>query len=103
MSGRCEDKTRYDGKGKQPMMKLGLVGAALVVSSVLAGPVMARDARTIHAASGAVCDPRDPGNPFSKKYDFIEWSAWRRRGGWDTRAEWTCQPIPAYYAHQSNS
>jgi hypothetical protein len=101
--GRCEDKTRYDGKGKQPMMKLGLVGAALVVSSFLAGPVMARDARTIHAATGAVCDPRDPGNPFSRKYDFMEWSAWRRRGGWDTRAEWTCQPIPAYYAHQSSS
>jgi hypothetical protein len=82
------------------MMKFGLVGAALVVSALLAGPATARDARTVHAA---VCDPRDPGNPYSRKYDFMQWSAWRRRGGWDTRAEWTCQPIPAYYAHQANS
>ena len=83
------------------MMRLGLVGAALVVSSLLAAPVMARDARTVRAAT--VCDSRNPGNPFSRTYDFMEWSAWRRRGGWDTRAEWTCQPIPASYAHQPNA
>lgn len=83
------------------MMKFGLVGAALVVSWLLAAPVMARNARAIHAAT--VCDPRDPGNPFSRTADFMEWSAWRRRGGWDTRAEWTCQPVPPFYAHQANS
>jgi hypothetical protein len=83
------------------MTKLGTVGAALVVSSMLAGPAMAKDPRIVHTAT--VCDPRDPGNPFSRTADFMEWSAWRRRGGWDTRAEWTCQPIPAFYARHANS
>ncbi len=26
----------------------------------------------------------------------MEWSAWRRKGGWDDRADYTCQPFPAY-------
>lgn len=78
------------------MTKLGLIGTALVVSSLLAGPVMAKNARTAYPATEAACDPRDPGNPFSRRYDFMEWSAWRRKGGWDDRAEYTCQPIPAY-------
>ncbi len=85
------------------MTKLGLAGAALMVSSLLAGPVVARESKISHPAMEAVCDPRDPGNPYSRKYDFMEWIAWRRRGGWDTRAEWTCQPIPTHYAHQPNS
>ena len=84
------------------MTKLGILGAALAAVSLLAAPVMAKDARTGQAAT--VCDPRDPGNPFSKEYDYMSWSAWRRRGAWDTRAEWTCQPIPSYAArHTSNS
>lgn len=76
------------------------LGAVAAFSFLLAGPAMAkhrkhvvRYAPQVHAV---VCDPRDPGNPFSKAYDYMTWSAWRRRGSWDTRAEWTCQPIPAY-------
>ena len=78
------------------MTKLWLLGTALVVSSLLAGPVVAREARIGHPVAQAACDPRDPGNPFSKTYDYMTWSAWRRRGSWDTRNEWTCQPIPSY-------
>jgi hypothetical protein len=77
------------------MSKLWLLGTALVVSSLLAGPVMAKKAKTSHPAPATVCDPRDPGNPFSKKYEFLEWSDWRRVGGWDDRNEYTCQPIPS--------
>jgi len=77
------------------MTKLWLLGTALVVSSFLAGPVMAKKAKTSHPAPATVCDPRDPGNPFSKKYEFLEWSDWRRVGGWDDRNEYTCQPIPS--------
>jgi hypothetical protein len=89
---------------KQRMTKLGLLGVAAILSSALAGPVMAKHAKHVishprHHAQNAACDPRDPGNPFSEKYDFLEWTAWRRRGGWDTRAEWTCQPIPEYARH----
>ena len=77
------------------MTKLWLLGTALVVSSLLAGPVMAKKAKTSHPTPATVCDPRDPGNPFSKKYEFLEWSDWRRVGGWDDRNEYTCQPIPS--------
>jgi hypothetical protein len=77
------------------MTKLWLLGTALVVSSLLAGPVMAKKAKTSHPAPATVCDPRDPGNPFSKKYEFLEWSDWRRVGGWDDRNDYTCQPIPS--------
>ena len=77
------------------MTKLWLIGTALVVSSLLAGPVMAKKAKTSRPAPATVCDPRDPGNPFSKKYEFLEWSDWRRVGGWDDRNEYTCQPIPS--------
>jgi len=85
------------------MTKLGLLGAAVVVSSLLAGPVVARETRVGHPAVEAACDPRDPGNPFSKKYDYMTWSAWRRRGSFDDRNDYACQPIPPYYAHHSNS
>ncbi len=85
------------------MTKLRLLGAAIILS-LLAGPAMAKHVkqkRVIshprHPAQNAVCDPRDPGNPYSRKYEFLEWTAWRKRGGWDTRNEWTCQPIPQYY------
>jgi hypothetical protein len=77
------------------MTKLWLLGTALVISSLLGGPVMATKAKTSHPAPVTVCDPRDPGNPFSKKYEFLEWSDWRRVGSWDDRNEYTCQPIPS--------
>lgn len=77
------------------MTKLWLLGAALVVSSLLAGPVMGTKAKISHPAPVTVCDPRDPGNPFSKKYEFLEWSDWRRVGAWDDHNEHTCQPIPS--------
>jgi hypothetical protein len=82
------------------MMKFALIGAALVLFSGLATPAIAKHAKHAihprHHVQQAVCDPRDPGNPYSERYDYLSWSAWRRRGGWDTRNEWTCQPIPEY-------
>jgi hypothetical protein len=81
------------------MTKFGILGAALVASSLLAAPVMAKESRTSHLASTA-CDPRDPGNPYSRTYDYMTWSAWRKRGSWDDRNEYTCQPIPSYARHQ---
>ena len=89
------------------MTKSGLLGAAMVLSAAFALPALAQ-AATKHATMkhtmnhmaanrpNVACDPRDPGNPYSQTYDFQSWSSWRRRGGWDTRAEWTCQPIPQH-------
>jgi hypothetical protein len=58
---------------------------------------MANHVTARHVISGSVaCDPRDPGNPHSERYNFISWSAWRSAGGWDARDDWTCQPIPAH-------
>jgi hypothetical protein len=75
------------------MMKV--FGAAAVLSLLAAGPVIAGPKQR-PVANNQVCDPRDPGNPFSERYDYETWTRWRARGGWDTRAEWTCQPIPSY-------
>jgi hypothetical protein len=76
-------------------MKFGLLGAAVVLSSALAWPAVAKPV-TVHHVKNVACDPRDPGNPFSERYDYQTWSAWRRRGGWDARADYTCQPIPTH-------
>jgi hypothetical protein len=80
------------------MTTFRLICAAAVL--VLAGPVMAQAAPASHKnsnhAQNVACDPRDPGNPYSKKYDYLTWSAYRRKGGWDARADYTCQPIPEH-------
>lgn len=68
-----------------------ILGTAVLLFSVSAGAGTAKPAAK-HPAQ--VCDRRDPGNPYSEKYDYWEWSRFRARGSYDTRAEWTCQPIP---------
>jgi hypothetical protein len=82
------------------MTKLRFSSTALALSFALAGPAMATHAGkhplVAHAANTA-CDPRDPGNPYSRKYEFSEWTNFRARGGWDARNDWTCQPIPSYW------
>ena len=78
------------------MTRLWILGAAVAASSLLAAPVLAREARIGHPTQAAACDPRDPGNPFSKRFDYMTWSAWRRRGSFDDRNDYTCQPIPSY-------
>jgi hypothetical protein len=72
------------------MKKFTILGATAILFSLLAGPVVANPA-AIHPAY-PVCDRRDPGNPYSERF---EWSAFRSRGSYDTRAEWTCQPVPS--------
>jgi hypothetical protein len=76
------------------MKKLTILGATAVLLSLLAGPVVASPAATHPAYAARVCDHRDPGNPYSERYDYWEWSAFRARGSYDARADWTCQPIP---------
>jgi hypothetical protein len=81
------------------MRKLGFFGAALALSFALAGPAAAQhtDRAPRHPVKNTECDPRDPGNPYSRKYEFSEWTNFRARGGWDARNDWTCQPIPPYW------
>ena len=74
------------------MRKFTLFGAAIVVSYALAGPAMAQHAlaHPAHYAQTNACQNIEPGNPYNKAEDYIGWSAWRARGGWDDSAEVRC-------------
>lgn len=76
------------------MTKLGVFGA-VALFSVLAGPAMAQQ-RVTRAASDArtaQCAYHEPGNPYSREEDYIAWSGYRARGGWDDR--WFGRPVRA--------
>ena len=79
------------------MTRLALLGAAVVASyATLAGPVLAQHrtaAAAVNAATaGDWCAGREPGNPYTKEEDYIAWSAWRVRGGWDDHNDFKCAP-----------
>jgi hypothetical protein len=77
------------------MIKLRLLGAAVVLSSALVGPAMAQHANShpgYHAQNSA-CENREPGNPYNPQRDYQQWSAWRAEGGWDSRNDcWNDSP-----------
>jgi len=74
------------------MTKLRLLGAAVVLCSVLSGPAMAKHVISSprHPSQKTYCQNRDPGNPYSERYDYQAWTAWRANGGWDSRRDWDC-------------
>jgi hypothetical protein len=74
------------------MTKLKLLGAAVVLSSALTGPAMAQHTVShpdSYAQSG-YCPGHEAGNPYTKEEDYIAWSGWRARGGWDDRNDGNC-------------
>jgi hypothetical protein len=92
--GRISFSSHFNEK-ENDMKKFTILGATAILFSLFAGPVVANPAAIPTAHLAQVCDPRDPGNPYSERYDYWEWSAFRARGSYDTRAEWSCQPIPS--------
>jgi hypothetical protein len=84
------------------MMTFRIIGAAVALSSMIVGPAMAQ--RTIahpnHYAQSNYCATREPGNPYSQKYDYMAWSAWRARGGWDSRGDDACYRNPQIHYRQ---
>ena len=60
---------------------------ATLTAMVAAGSAMARPAGPASYSASIYCATREAGNPYSKYCDYIAWSGWRRRGGWDPR--WT--------------
>ncbi len=82
------------------MTKLTLLAAAAIVSSsTLATPAMAQH-RVYHPdtyAQRGYCAHHDPGNPYTKEEDYMAWSGWRARGGWDDRNDWKCTPVRSHY------
>ena len=76
------------------MTKLSLLGvAAVAAATALAVPAFAQH-RTAPANTYAQLDrcTHEAGNPFSKEEDYMAWSAWRARGGWDDRVDPNCLP-----------
>jgi hypothetical protein len=74
------------------MMKLRILGAAVALSCLAAGPAIAQHV-VVHpdayAQSGA-CPGHDAGNPYTKEQDYMAWSGWRAKGGWDDHNDWNC-------------
>lgn len=83
------------------MAKLTLLcAAALVGYATLAGPAFAAHKLaqpTAVYAQGDWCPGREPGNPYTKEEDYMAWSAWRARGGWDDRNDFNCAPVRPYH------
>jgi hypothetical protein len=77
------------------MLKFGLIWAVVVFSSLLAGPVMARQLAS-HPAQSIFCATRDSGNPHSKYCDYLAWSKWRERGNWDSSLDNACLQDPSF-------
>ena len=84
------------------MTKFILLGAAAVLSAVLATPAMAQHL-TAHPAyaQNDWCPNREPGNPYSKDEDYMAWSAWRARGGWDDHNDWRCLQNTRLHHHEA--
>ena len=74
------------------MTRFTLIGAVAVLSTALVGPAMARHvgAHQVRQVESNYCATLEPGNPYSQANDFAEWSAWRQRGGWDSRGDDAC-------------
>jgi len=73
------------------MSKLALLGSAAILASVMAAPAMAQ--HMVHPGyqlQYGACPGHEPGNPYTKEEDYMAWSGWRARGGWDDRNDFNC-------------
>jgi hypothetical protein len=88
---------------ENPMTKFTLFGVAAILSSALAGPAMAQHLAAhpeyFNVQTGT-CGNREAGNPYSKDEDYMAWSAWRSRGGWDDHNDWRCLPNSHLHQHE---
>jgi hypothetical protein len=80
------------------MTRFALLGAAAVFLCALTAPGTARQiaASPAHSGQSIFCATREPGNPHSKFCDYIAWSKWRQRGGWDSSLDNACFHNPAF-------
>jgi hypothetical protein len=77
-------------------------GAAAILSATLAGPAMAQHvvAYPAYDVQSGTCLNREAGNPYSKDEDYMAWSAWRARGGWDDHNDWRCLQGTPWHHHE---
>lgn len=73
------------------MSKITFLGSAAILASLLAAPAMAQHklAHPGHTYVRLHCS-HEIGNPYSPEEDYIAWSGWRARGGWDDRPDPNC-------------
>jgi hypothetical protein len=76
-------------------MKTTILLAAMTMV-VAAGPAMARPAAPASYGQSIYCATREAGNPHSRLCDYIAWSGWRRRGGWDSSLDNACLMNPRF-------
>ena len=74
------------------MSKFALLGSAVILASLLATPSMAQQfaGHPNYIEQTGVCPGREAGNPYSKEEDYMAWSGWRSRGGWDGHNDFNC-------------
>jgi len=72
-------------------MNFKILGAALILATA-AAPALAGQMY----GQSIFCATREAGNPYSKYCDYIAWSGWRRRGGWDASLDNACLYNPHY-------
>jgi hypothetical protein len=80
------------------MTKFGLLGATATLAFALTAPAMARHivSSPAHPGQSLFCATREAGNPHSKYCDYVAWSKWRQRGGWDSSLDNACLRNPAF-------
>jgi hypothetical protein len=76
-------------------MKTTILLAAMTMV-MAAGPAFARHAQPAPYGQSIYCATREAGNPHSKYCDYLAWSFWRRRGGWDSTLDNACLMNPHY-------
>jgi hypothetical protein len=75
---------------------------AVMTVIMAAGSAMARPAGPGSYGQSVYCATREAGNPHSRYCDYIAWSSWRRRGGWDASLDNACLMNPAFVPSECN-
>jgi hypothetical protein len=72
---------------EERMMRLTILGPAVVLS--FGGPAVAHHVLSSpsYAAMSTYCANPEPGNPLTEKFDCLTWNDWLTGGGWDSRSK----------------
>ena len=76
----------------------------LTAATVLVGaaPAAARPIGPVSYGQSIYCATREAGNPHSRYCDYLAWSGWRRRGGWDATLDNACLMNPRFVPNECN-
>ena len=69
---------------------------AAAVVALTTSMAVARPVTPVSYGQSIYCATREAGNPHSKYCDYLAWSFWRRRGGWDATLDNACLMNPRF-------